>query len=228
MIVPLHILAGMLALVFGYVALFTKKGAKVHRKTGMVFVFAMIALSLTGAYRAGIIGSTTSVIAGLLTFYFVLTGVLTVTRSARPGWIEFAGVAIAVAIGMWAISTGVSMAGKRPEAPPMLVFGVMALLGAIGDVKMIHAGGIAGKPRIKRHLWRLCFAMWVAAASFFWGPPNRVPEIIRIPALLPIPVLTPVVVMLYWLWRMRGKNAVRGIVTSSPIVHVDHTAEVMS
>ncbi|HEX6162697.1 MAG TPA: hypothetical protein VFZ31_05000, partial [Vicinamibacterales bacterium] len=89
-------------------------------------------------------------------------------------------------------------------------------------------GGIEGRARIKRHLWRLCFAMWVAAASFFWGPPNRVPEIIRIPALLPIPVLTPIAVMLYWMWRMRGRKAVQGVVTSSAIVSTDRTAEVMS
>jgi hypothetical protein len=68
---------------------------------------------------------------------------------------------------------------------------------------MIRARGIQGPRRISRHLWRMCFAMWVAAASFFWGPPGRVPEIIHIPALLPIPVLAPVAVMLYWLWRIR-------------------------
>lgn len=227
-VVSAHILGGMLALVFGYTALFATKGATVHRKAGLVFVFAMIVMSLTGAYRAAVTDSSTSVIAGLLTFYFVVTGVLTVTRASRPKWIDPAGVAIALAIGTLAISTGFEIMGKRPEAVPMFIFGGMALLGATGDVKMIRAGGIDGKRRIKRHLWRLCFAMWVAAASFFWGPPNRVPEIIRIPALLPIPVLTPIVVMLYWMWRTRGKKTVRGIVTSSPIVSVDRTAEVMS
>ncbi len=67
--------------------------------------------------------------------------------------------------------------------------------------------------------------MWVAAASFFWGPPNRVPELIRIPALLPIPVLVPIVVMLYWLWRMRGTRRPRNITTVAPL---DQTAEVTS
>jgi hypothetical protein len=58
----------------------------------------------------------------------------------------------------------------------------------------------------------MCFAMWVAAASFFWGPRGRVPEIIYYPALLPIPVLTPVVVMLYWLWKLRRKSRTRAAV----------------
>jgi hypothetical protein len=30
------------------------------------------------------------------------------------------------------------------------------------------------------------YAMWVAAGSFFWGPPGRVPEVIRIPPLLAV------------------------------------------
>jgi hypothetical protein len=108
----------------------------------------------------------------------------------------------------------------------MFLFSAMALLGATGDWKMLRAGELTGKPRIKRHLWRLCFAMWVAAASFFWGPPNRVPEIIRIPALLPIPVLTPIVVMLYWLWRMRGRKPVRGIVTAAPLPSIEGAVKV--
>ncbi len=64
---------------------------------------------------------------------------------------------------------------------------------------MLRAGGIQGPRRIRRHLWRMCFAMWVAAASFFWGPPGRVPEVIRIPALQAVAVLLPIAVMLYWL-----------------------------
>ena len=38
MILPAHILAGGLALVVGYVALYATKGATLHRKSGMVFV----------------------------------------------------------------------------------------------------------------------------------------------------------------------------------------------
>ena len=94
----------------------------------------------------------------------------------------------------------------------MFIFSAMALLGAAGDIRLMRAGGIQGPRRIVRHLWRLCFAMWVAAASFFWGPPGRVPDIIYIPALLPIPVLTPIVVMLYWLWKIRVRKTLRGLV----------------
>jgi hypothetical protein len=42
---------------------------------------------------------------------------------------------------------------------------------------------------------------------------GRVPEAIRMPALLPIPVFVPVAVMLYWLWRIRIRKTLLGIVS---------------
>jgi uncharacterized membrane protein len=227
-ILPAHILAGMLALLFGYVALSAKKGATVHRKAGLAFVFAMIVMSLTGALIATVKPDRGSIIAGLLTFYFVVTGVLTVKKVPGQRRIEMIAMVWGFVLGLFAIWAGWWLAQRgRPEAAPMFIFSAMAIGGSIGDWKMLRAGGLTGKPRIKRHLWRLCFAMWVAAASFFWGPPNRVPEMIRIPALLPIPVLAPIVVMLYWLWRTRGSQPVRGVVTASSI-GPDRAAEVMS
>lgn len=35
-VLPIHILAGVLALGFGYVALYAAKGATLHRKSGML------------------------------------------------------------------------------------------------------------------------------------------------------------------------------------------------
>ena len=208
-ILPVHIIAAVLALACGYVALFATKGAPLHRKAGMCFLYAMVVMSLSAAYLAAVTSVTTSVIAGVLTFYFVVTGVLTVRHSPTPSWIQFAGVAVALSVGLLALRAGGDMVSRgRPEAVPMFIFAGMALLGATGDVRVMRGSGIQGRPRIKRHLWRMCFAMWVAAASFFWGPPNRVPELIRYPLLFPIPVLAPIAVMFYWQWRMRGKRTV--------------------
>jgi uncharacterized membrane protein len=210
MLLPLHILSGGLALLFGYVALYAAKGATLHRKSGMLFVYAMVTLSLSGALMEALNKSVTSVnvVAGLLTFYFVTTALLTVRpRLQASSSIDRVGVLLALTVSVLAFIAGIDLAGRgRPEAAPSFIFGVVGVLAAAGDIRVIRAGGIQGPRRIKRHLWRMCFAMWVAAASFFWGPPGRVPKLIYYPALLPIPVLTPVAVMLYWLWRIRRKG----------------------
>ncbi|OLC52350.1 MAG: hypothetical protein AUH43_00275 [Acidobacteria bacterium 13_1_40CM_65_14] len=217
MILPFHILAGVLALVFGYVALFAAKGATLHRKSGLLFVFAMVTLSLTGALVAFLRASSISVVAGLLTFYFVTTALLTVRRRLEEShWIDAAAMLFAIAVAILGFKTGFELLNSgRPERIPMFIFGAVGLVAAAGDMRMIRAGGTQGPRRIARHLWRMCFAMWVAAASFFFGPPGRVPEVIRIPALLPIPVLVPIVAMLYWLWRLRVRRSLRGIVSVS-------------
>jgi len=216
-----HILAGALALVFGYIALYATKGARLHRKSGMLFVFAMVTLSLTGALVAFLNSSSISVVAGLLTFYFVTTALLTVwPRAQEPRRIDAVVMLFALTVSILAFKTGFALLSSgRPETISMFIFGGVGLLAAAGDMRMIRTRGIQGPRRITRHLWRMCFAMWVAAASFFWGPPGRVPEVIRIPALLPIPVLVPVVVMLYWLWRIRVRKTLLGIVgVSTPQV----------
>lgn len=174
-------------------------------------------LSLTGALTAFVTTSSVLVVAGLLTFYFVTTALLTVRpRVQESRRIDTVAMLFALTVAVLGFKTGFEiLSSGRPEAIPMFIFGAVGLLGAAGDMRMIHARGIQGSRRIARHLWRMCFAMWVAAASFFWGPPGRVPEIIYVPALLPIPVLLPVAVMLYWLWRLRVRRSVSSVVPVS-------------
>lgn len=214
-IVPVHIVAGGLALLFGYVALYAAKGAVLHRKSGMLFVVAMVTMSLSGALMETLSTWTVSinVVAGLVTFYFVTTGLLTVRRHpAGVGWIDGAAVLFVLTVSVLAFNSGFGLLSRgRPEAVPSFIFGVVGMLAAAGDIRMIRARGIQGPRRIARHLWRMCFAMWVAAASFFWGPPGRVPEVIRFPALQAVAVLLPIAVMLFWLWRVRVRRTFRGI-----------------
>jgi uncharacterized membrane protein len=208
-ITPFHVVAGILALLFGYTALFAAKGGATHRRAGKYFVYAMVVMSLTGAVMGMFSGVLPNVVAGLLTFYFVATGLLAVRRTSNRA-LDLGGLLIVIAVGLFAFKSGRDAAGSM-VAPPLFLFGSVAMLAAVGDAKLLSAGRLTGSSRLKRHLWRLCFAMWIAAASFFWGPKGRVPEIINIPALLPIPVLTPIGVMLYWLWRLRRKRAAETI-----------------
>jgi hypothetical protein len=51
--------------------------------------------------------------------------------------------------------------------------GSVMLLAGAGDVRMLVRGGVFGAKRIARHLWRMCFGLFIAAGSFFLGPSNR-------------------------------------------------------
>ena len=68
-----HIVAGALALVSGFVALSASKEWRLHRKSGLLFVGAMLVMGLSGAGIAAVTGETGSVTGALLAAYLVVT-----------------------------------------------------------------------------------------------------------------------------------------------------------
>ena len=216
-----HILAGSVSLLSGFVALYAAKGATLHRKSGMVFVYAMLVMCTAGAFMAAVRASAWSVVnmcAALLTSYLVLTSLATVSRPA--GWsreIDVALMGLASAIGVTCLTFGViAIAGggnwNGVPAFPFFLFGIFGVLGSVGDLRVIRFGALRGAPRLARHLWRMSFALFVATMSFFIGQMKVIPKPIRIPGLLALPVVAVLVTMLYWMWRVRIRRSLRGII----------------
>jgi hypothetical protein len=211
----IHISAGGLGILAGFVALYAVKGATLHRKGGMVFVYAMVTLGLMGALMAAVWGRAPSsnIPVGLLTAYLVITGLMTVRPPAaglRSLDLGLMLVALAVCLTLFAFGAKAfaSPTGTLSDipAPPFFIFGSVALLAAVGDLRMIRSGGVLaihGVPRLVRHLWRMCFALLIAAFSFFLGQAQVIPKPIRIVPLLIIPPLLVLAAMVYWLWRVR-------------------------
>src|SRR5947207_15992817 len=83
MTVLVHLLGGALAIIAGFVALFSVKGAVLHRKVGMLFVFAMMALTSTGVVMAAYDDDVGSVVGGSLAAYLVVTALITVRSEER-------------------------------------------------------------------------------------------------------------------------------------------------
>jgi uncharacterized membrane protein len=217
-----HIFGGGLGLLSGYLALYATKGATLHRKSGMLFVCAMLTMAVTGMLISVIEGvaPAINVPSALLTCYLVVSSLTTVwpaTTVLRS--LDRAAMLMALAIGVGCFALAINTMAQGGAAAglafPLVLFGTVALLASEGDRRMIRAGGLRGAPRLKRHLWRMCFALFVASIAFYLGP-NRVPELMRSPALRGLGVLLPVFAMSYWLWRLRGQRVARRIVISSP------------
>jgi len=212
MLMTIHIAAGSIGLLAGAVALLTRKGGKLHRRGGLVFVAAMLAMSASAVPLAVWIQERSSVMGGALTFYLVLTSLLTIRRPLQQfDWVSIAsslaGFTIALvffSLGFEGLENG-SIDGLRPE--PMFVFGSVALLAALGDVRVTLARAVSRPYRIARHLWRMCFALFMAAASFFIGQAQVLPELLRnslMPAFIPLAV---VILMFFWIIRAQlGKR----------------------
>jgi len=160
MILLVHILAGGLGLVFGYVALYAAKGATLHRKAGMLFVCAMLTMSVAGMTISAVQGvaRAVNIPAALLTFYLVITALTTVRPIAgAPRWLPVGALLIASAVGLSSLMFGfeaVASSGRRNGIPafPFFMFGVAGLLGGAGDLRVLRSGAHQGARRLARHL----------------------------------------------------------------------------
>jgi uncharacterized membrane protein len=214
-LIPIHVIGGVLAILSGFVALFVLKGARLHRKSGTVFVYAMLVMSLTGVLIAiGRPGAAVNIPAGLITAYLVVTALLAVQpQSSQTRQRTRALMMAAVAFGTASLLAGfVSVSRSNPAlAVPQFLFGVVALSAGMGDWRTLRSSTLQGSRRLKRHLWRMCFALFIAAASFFLGPVRRIPEPLRVPLFRVLPFVV-LVVMAYWLWRLRARRSARSLV----------------
>jgi hypothetical protein len=213
MTLTVHIAAGSLGLVFGFIALYAAKGAALHRKSGMLFVYAMLAMCACG-FSLAVAGNNAWTMvnssAGLTAAYLVITSLTTVrpvAAGARRLHVGALLVALTICVvdltfGFQAIANG----GSRNGVPafPYLLFGIVGLLGGVGDIRMLRSGPLSGAARLTRHLWRMSFALWIAALSFFIGQAKVIPQPIRIYPLLALPVVAVLLTLLYWLWRVRS------------------------
>src|SRR5262245_16816944 len=177
----IHILAGSVGIIFGFVALSATKGAPLHRKAGIVFVYAMLTMALMGSAMAVVRGVAPAANGpmGLLTAYLVTTALITVRPPAAGArWLETGLLLLVLAVTAFLLTFGIrvltSPTGKLYGMPaaPFLTFGAIALLASLGDIRVMRSGGVRvlrGAPRLARHLWRMCCALLIAAFSFFLG-----------------------------------------------------------
>jgi uncharacterized membrane protein len=210
----IHILAGLVSLIAGALALAAAKGSPWHRASGRVFAIAMLVMTSTAVVVAYFLRpNPVNVMAGGLTFYFVCTAWLAVRRPVAETRVLLTGLmlgalvlsAFAFGLAAEALAAPKGRVGGVP-APPMLMFGVVGLAGALLDARLLWSGRLEGKARIARHLWRMTFAFWVATASFFLGQAKFFPEPIRKSGLLALPVLLVAGMGVYWLVRtLRGR-----------------------
>ena len=217
----LHICGGIIAILAGSTALFVRKGDRLHRASGDVFVVSMLAMSASGGLIALMHSQRGNILAGMFTFYLVSTAWLTVTRPERKTGRAELGLLL---LGLAAAAIGVVFALQKGEgsgAAIYIVFASVALLSVLGDMRMIIRGGVAGTQRLVRHLWRMCVALFIAAGSFFLGragdPVLRqtglrarlFPDAVRKTGLPAVPVLIIVILTIFWLFRVKFSKAYR-------------------
>jgi uncharacterized membrane protein len=216
----LHIIPGALALVSGMTALFARKGGRLHRKAGNLFVASMSATAIMAMVLGFLVPDPLNIVIGLFTLYLVATAWLTVQRkNGAVGHGERIGLLVSLILcAPFAILSVQLAAGLTPmlhstvrlEGPVLVaiyVFTSVLALAAIGDARLLLAGGISGVPRIARHIWRMCLGLTLATGSAFTNGLSRLlPGPHHVPGALFLPQLVPLAMMIFWLFRIRARN----------------------
>ncbi len=216
-LLPIHIAAGILAIVFGFVALLAPKGAAMHRRIGLLFVYAMLVMGTLGSLLALRKSWTNAnVIGGFMSAYFVITALTTVrAASEKTRWLNRGALLVAVSLSIFDVTMGIKALstprGTLDGVPFFMFFflGSITALAAIGDVRVMRSGPLLGGKRLARHLWRMCFALFISAGSFFSiraRVAKLIPDVWITPALQVLPTVVIFVAMFYWLWRVRSRR----------------------
>jgi hypothetical protein len=216
-ILVIHICGGIVGLLSGVAAVSFRKGSPRHRLAGNIFFIAMLTMASTAACLGNVFG-------GALTFYLVTTGWVTARRHEGETTIfDWGALLFSLAVGVPILADGLRIvSGSIPPKPGVpvgmiLFLGSVALLAAAGDLRMLVRGGVFGRQRVARHLWRMCFGLFIATGSFL--AQRRVLAFLGGPKIMLLAAL-PLILMIFWLIRVRFKNAYRRkSVPSSGDVH---------
>ena len=218
-----HFAAGLVAIVIGTIALAAAKGRRLHKQSGLVFTWAMIVLGRTAAGIGTYEKIPGQVFGGLLAAYLAFTAMTTVKPLPGIGQrVNVALMVLAFGYGVTSLYGGVvewldptvQVVG-RPRVVPPLIIGTVILLAAFGDLRALREGGLSGSRRLARHLWRMCFGLFVATGSFFLGQMRFIPEPVRILPLLLVLAFAPILFLFYWMWRVRVRGRLSGIVVGA-------------
>jgi uncharacterized membrane protein len=221
-LLPVHIAGGIVGLLSGTAALIFHKGGRWHVLAGKVFVASMLIMSAFAVYLAVLKHQPGNIGGGILTFYLILTAWLTARRrDGQTGVYDWA--LLLIPLGLGALTWMGGLQKMRSPAPPEdgvpagmnFFMGTVMLLAAAGDLRMLLGGGVAGAKRVVRHLWRMCFGLFIAAGSFFLGPSNRPLRLLSAlglgqhlsPALFGTGLyiflsVLPLILLIFWVFRV--------------------------
>jgi hypothetical protein len=174
-----------------------------------VFVIAMMSMSFSAVYLAFMKHQMGNVLGGTFAFYLVTTAWLTARRGdGETSLFDWGAplIPLLVGIGLWISGLQVVYGHARSTdgVPVGMQFfmGSVMLLAAAGDIRMLVRGGVFGAKRIVRHLWRMCFGLFVATGSFFLGQQQVFPAWLRETNVLFVPALLPLILLIFWLFRV--------------------------
>ena len=201
-LLPIHILAGSVALVSAALALSSEKGKKFHILIGKAYFWSMAIIFLTALPLSTITSNVFLFLITIFSFYLAFSGMrFAKNRKGVPTRIDLIAVNFMLlsGVGMWILAI-IFFIDNNSQYITLIVFGFLALFLGYGDFQTFKNQTAIGKERIAKHLTNMMGGtIAVVTAVLVVNPPAN-PEWVW--WILPTFLITPVI---FW-WNKKVLN----------------------
>ena len=198
-LLPIHIFAGIVALLCAALAVSSEKGKKLHVLSGRAYFWGMVTIFLTAIPMSIISNNIFLFLVAVFSFYLAFAGMrFARNRKGIATVLDWLAVYLMIfsGIGMW-ILAAIYFLNSNTQYIVLLVFGFLAIALGYADFRSYKNNSATGKERISRHLTNMMGGtIAVITAVLVVNPPFE-PEWVW--WLLPTVLITPVI---FW-WNSK-------------------------
>ena len=198
-LLPIHILAGTIALLCAALAVSSEKGKRLHVLSGRAYVWSMATIFLTAIPMSIIRSNIFLFLIAIFSFYLAFAGMrFARNRKGIATTLDWIAVSLTILSGLgMLILAAIYFLNSNTQYIVLLVFGFLSINLGYADFKSYKNNSATGKERISRHLSNMMGGtIAVMTAVLVVNPPFE-PEWVW--WVLPTVLITPVI---FW-WNRK-------------------------
>jgi len=199
-LLPIHILAGTIALLAAAFAICSEKGKKIHITAGRTYYWGMAGIFLTALPMSIISSNIFLFLIAFFSFYLAFAGRRFAQNrkgiASTVDWIAV-GFMITAGLGMWVLAVFYSIENNS-QYITLSVFGFITIALGYTDFKTYKQQEATGKKRIARHLTNMLAGTIAVVTAVLVVNVDMEPQ--WLPWVLPTLLITPVII--YWNWKV--------------------------
>jgi len=199
-LLPIHILAGTIALLAAAFAICSEKGKKIHITAGKTYYWGMVGIFLTALPMSIINKEISLFLVAFFSFYLAFAGRRFAQNrtgvASRIDWIAV-GLMIVTGIGMWLLAIFYFI-DSNSDYIVLFFFGFISIVLGYTDYKTHKHQEATGKKRIARHLSNMLAGTIAVVTAVLVVNVDIEPQ--WLPWILPTVILVPVIS--WWNWKI--------------------------
>ena len=199
-LLPIHILAGTIALFAAAFAICSEKGKKIHITAGKTYYWGMVGIFMTALPMSIINKEISLFLVAFFSFYLAFAGRRFAQNrtgvASRIDWIAV-GLMIVTGIGMWLLAIFYFI-DSNSDYIVLFFFGFISIVLGYTDYKTHKHQEATGKKRIARHLSNMLAGTIAVVTAVLVVNVNMEPQ--WLPWILPTVILVPVIS--WWNWKV--------------------------